>query len=132
VVEFANRLPLTWKTRLRGEKRIVRMASRSFLPEAICNRPKLGWKNPIRTFVRSGLLDLAREVLRPAVVERRGYFQSSHLQRILRRIERGRLRPFDLSRLNLFVLIEAWHRVFIDPVDLAPPVPTLLLASGND
>src|SRR5262249_57665693 len=127
VVEFANRLPLKWKTRLRGEKRIVREASRAFLPAAICDRPKLGQSNPIRTFVRSGFLDLARDLIHPDVVEKRGYFRSSHLQRLLRRIDWGHLLPFDLSRLNQFVLIDAWHRVFIDPAELAPPAATLLL-----
>ncbi len=131
VVEFANRLPLAWKTRLRGEKRIVREAARAFLPAAICDRPKLGQSNPLRTFVRSGFLDLARDLLRPAAVESRGLFRSTYLKRLLRRVERGLLLPFDLSRLNQFVLIEAWHRVFIDPAEVAPPAPTLLLPAGE-
>jgi asparagine synthase (glutamine-hydrolysing) len=131
VVEFANRLPLRWKTRLHGEKRIVREASRTFLPAAICDRPKRGQSNPLRTFIRAGFLDLARDLIHPDVVERRGYFRSSHLRRLLRRIDRGHLLPFDLTRLNQFVLIEGWHRVFIDPAELAPPAPTLLLPAGK-
>jgi asparagine synthase (glutamine-hydrolysing) len=131
VVQFANRLPLAWKTRLRGEKRIVREAARAFLPAVICDRPKLGQSNPLRTFVRSGFLDLARDLLRPATVERRGLFRSAYLERLLRRVERGLLLPFDLSRLNQFVLIEAWHRVFIDPAEVVPPAPTLLLPAGG-
>jgi len=127
VVEFANRLPLGWKTRLRGEKRILRAAARSFLPAAICDRPKYGQRNPLRTFVRSGFLDVARALLHPDAVKRRGLFRSSYLQGLLRRIERGRALPFDQSRLNQFVLIEAWHRIFIDPAEVVPPSPTLLL-----
>ena len=36
-----------------------------------------------------------------------------------------------MSRLNQFVLIEAWHRIFIDPAEVAPPVSTLLLPAGE-
>jgi asparagine synthase (glutamine-hydrolysing) len=131
VVAFANRLPLAWKTRLRGEKRILRAAARPFLPEAICDRPKYGQRNPVRTFVRSGFLDLARDLLDPETVKRRGLFRSRHLQGLLRRIERGRPLPFDQTRLNQFVLIEAWHRIFIDPARVAPPPPTLLVRGAR-
>ncbi|HUM00865.1 MAG TPA: asparagine synthase (glutamine-hydrolyzing) [Thermoanaerobaculia bacterium] len=131
VVEFANRLPLVWKTRLRGEKRILREAARAFLPAAICDRPKLGQGNPLRTFVRSGFLDLARDLLRPSAVEGRGLFRSTYLKQLLRRVERGPLLPFDLGRLHLFVLIEAWHRIFIDPAEVVPPASTLLLPAGE-
>jgi asparagine synthase (glutamine-hydrolysing) len=131
VVEFANRLPLGWKTRLRGEKRILRAAARSFLPAAICDRPKHGQRNPILLLDRSGFLDLARDLLHPDTVKRRGIFRSSHLQKLLRRVERGRPLPFDHSRLNQFVLIEAWYRIFIDPAEVVPPSPTLLLADGG-
>lgn len=131
VVEFANRLPLRWKTRLTGEKRILREAARAFLPAAICDRPKYGQRNPLRTFVRSGFLDLARHLLHPEVVRRRGIFRSPYLQGVLRRVERGRPLPFDQSRLNQMVLVEAWHRVFIDPAEVVPPSPSLLLEGGG-
>jgi asparagine synthase (glutamine-hydrolysing) len=132
IVQLANRLPVRWKTRWRGEKRLLRLAARELLPPAIAARPKLGLANPLRTWNAAGFLDLARELLSASAIERRATFRQPHLARLLRRAERGRMLPFDLHRLHLFVLIEAWHRVFIDPPRCAPPPPTLFLRRASD
>jgi asparagine synthase (glutamine-hydrolysing) len=131
VVELANRLPLSCKTRWRGEKHLLRRVARRFLPAEISERRKLGLANPLRTWVRAGLLDLARELLRPGAVADRGCFAPRYVERLLRRVERGRPRPFDLRHLNFLVLVEAWHRVFVDPAVPAPPPEDLLLSGGH-
>jgi asparagine synthase (glutamine-hydrolysing) len=126
LVAFANRLPLHWKSRWRGEKRILREVARPLLPKSIWSRPKKGLANPLRAWVNSGLLDLARDYLAPTVVGGRGYFRVPSVQKLLRRVEQRQFLPYHLHQLYLLVLVEAWHRVFIDPpanVLRSPPAP---------
>lgn len=121
VAEFARRAPDRWKIRMRGEKLLLREAARGLLPEAVRLRPKYGMRDPAHLWLSSGLVELAREYLGAATLERRGYFRERCVRGILGRIAGPRRRPFDHWHLNLLLAIEAWHRLFIDPPRLDPP-----------
>jgi len=127
VAELANRLPLRLKTRWRGEKRLLRRVARAWLPTEIAERPKVGLRAPAGPWLRAHYLDLAEELLTPANVAARGCFAPRTVDRLLRRMRSGRRRPFDVMDLHFFVLLEGWHRVFIDPPVVTPPADDLLL-----
>ena len=127
VVALAERVPLALKVGYRNEKMVLRAAARGLLPPAIAARRKLGQANPFRLWDAAGMLDLAATLLAPAV-RARGLFQPRAVGRLLSRLRRGRGRPFDRNRLHLLVLIEVWHRVYLDPARLAPPAALAGLA----
>jgi Asparagine synthase len=99
---------------------VLREAARGLLPPAIAARRKLGQANPFRLWDAAGMLDLAATLLGPAT-HARGLFQPRAVGRLLARLRRGAGRPFDRNRLHLLVLVEVWHRVYLDPARLAPP-----------
>jgi asparagine synthase (glutamine-hydrolysing) len=122
VVALAERVPLALKVGYRNEKMVLREAARGLLPPAIAARRKLGQANPFRLWDAAGMLDLAATLLGPAT-HARGLFQPRAVGRLLARLRRGAGRPFDRNRLHLLVLVEVWHRVYLDPARLAPPDP---------
>ena len=121
VVEFSERVPLAAKVGWRDEKMILREAARGLVPEEILRRRKQGQANPLRLWEAAGLLDRAADLLAAPAVSARGLFQPRFVDRLLTRLRRGRGAPFDRNRLHFLVLIEIWHRIFIDPERLAPP-----------
>ncbi len=123
VVDLAARVPLSLKVGWRGEKMLLREAARGLLPEEILGRRKQGQANPLRLWETAGLLDLAMPLLDPATIAARGLFRPRTVESLVSRLRRRRGLPFDRNRLHLLVLVEIWHRVFIDPQRLAPPPP---------
>jgi asparagine synthase (glutamine-hydrolysing) len=131
VVELAGQVPARLQVSWRSEKMLVRAASRDLLPADIWRRRKQGQANPLRLWQAAGLLDLAAELLAPAVLRARGLFQPRYVAHLLARLRRGRGLPFDRNRLNLLMLIEVWQRVFIDPPRLAPPLAGAPYGAGR-
>jgi asparagine synthase (glutamine-hydrolysing) len=121
VVEFSERVPLADKVGWLDEKMILREAARGLLPDDILRRRKQGQANPLRLWEAAGLLDHAADLLSAPAVRSRGLFQPRFVDRLLSRLRRGRGAPFDRNRLHFLVLIEIWHRIFIDPERLAAP-----------
>jgi asparagine synthase (glutamine-hydrolysing) len=121
VVALSERVPLSAKVGWRDEKMILREAAKGLLPEDILRRRKQGQANPLRLWEAAGLLDHAAGLLAGPAVRARGLFQPRFVDRLLARLRRGRGLPFDRNRLHFLVLIEIWHRVFLDPERLAPP-----------
>ena len=114
------RWPPRWAWR--DEKMILREAARGLLPDGRSSgRRKQGQANPLRLWEAAGLLDRAADLLAAPAVRARGLFQPRSVDRLLARLRRGRGLPFDRNRLHFLVLIEIWHRVFLDPERLAPP-----------
>jgi asparagine synthase (glutamine-hydrolysing) len=120
VAELSERVPLAAKVGWRDEKMILREAARGLLPEDILRRRKQGQANPLRLWEAAGLLDHAADLLAAPAVRARGLFQPRFVDRLLTRLRRGQGAPFDRNRLHFLVLIEIWHRVFLDPERLAP------------
>ena len=119
VVSLSERVPLAAKVGWRDEKMILREAARGLLPPEILGRRKQGQANPLRLWEAAGLLDRAADLLAAPAVRARGLFQPAAVDRLLARLRRGRGAPFDRNRLHFLVLIEIWHRVFLDPDRLA-------------
>jgi asparagine synthase (glutamine-hydrolysing) len=122
VTELAGRVPPAAKVGWRSEKMLLRAAAAGLLPDAILRRRKQGQADPLRLWRRAGLLDLAAELLDAPTVAARGLFQPRAVDRLLARLRRGGGQPFDRNRLQQLVLVEIWHRVFLDPARLEAPM----------
>jgi asparagine synthase (glutamine-hydrolysing) len=131
VIDLAERVPLALKVGWRSEKMVLREAARGLLPAAILARRKQGQANPLGLWEAAGLLDLAADLLAAPVLRARGLFQPRFVARLLSRLRRRRSLPFDRNRLHLLVLIEVWHRLFLDPPRLQPPAAGGLGAFGG-
>ena len=121
VVEFAASLPLHLKLRGFTQKYLLRRAMRGLLPEAVLRRPKMGFGVPIDHWFRHELREMAYDVLLDARARQRGYFRPEIVRRYLDEHVEGRAHHH--PRLWSLLMLEQWHRVFIDtrPASSAAP-----------
>jgi asparagine synthase (glutamine-hydrolysing) len=120
VVEFAARLPVSLKLRgLRG-KYLLRRLVRGSLPTPVLRRPKMGFGVPIDHWFRHELREMAADLLLDTRARSRGYFRPAVVRRWLTEHAAGRAQHH--TRLWSLLVLELWHRTFIDqPCPAAPP-----------
>ena len=80
VVEFAWRLPLQMKVRNEQSKWALRQVLYKHVPQALIERPKMGFGVPLDAWLRGPLQPWAEELLDPARIRREGYFNSTLIQ----------------------------------------------------
>jgi asparagine synthase (glutamine-hydrolysing) len=114
LVEFAARLPDSWKLRGLTTKRVLREAMQSLLPPSILNRPKMGFPVPFGRWLRSGQpwADVVGAVLLDRRSRERGIIDSAAVEQLLRDHARGQADGGD--RLWSLLNLELWYRTFID------------------
>ena len=77
VVEFAWRLPLSWKIRGRSQKWILRQVLARHVPPKLFERPKTGFGVPVGQWLRGPLQDWAADLLDENALEAEGIFAPS-------------------------------------------------------
>ncbi len=82
------------------------------LPEPVLRCRKMGFGVPLAHWFRRELTELARDVLLDARARQRGYFRPAAVERLLDEHLRGD--RSDESRLWALLMLELWHRMFID------------------
>jgi asparagine synthase (glutamine-hydrolysing) len=114
VVEFAARLPRRLKLRGLTSKFLLRRAMAPVLPKAVLRRTKMGFGVPIDRWLRREWRDLAYDTLLSTRATGRGYFVPSEVRRYLDEHTRGRAQH--QYRIWNLLMIELWHRTFVDRV----------------
>ncbi len=127
LVHFTNRMPSHYKLRGNTEKYILRRAARELLPASILERRKQGLGTPLIPWFRSGLYDIARDLLSPSNLRARGLFEPAAVDRLFDTSRDTTWHREDLGKLFKLLMVEMWHRQFIDrppgPYDGATPAP---------
>jgi len=72
LVEFAWTLPLSMKVRAGRGKRVLRRVLDRYVPEALIERPKMGFGIPLGEWLRGPLRDWAEALLDPAAIRAQG------------------------------------------------------------
>jgi asparagine synthase (glutamine-hydrolysing) len=112
VVEFAASLPRRMKMRRLVQKYILKRAMTGILPPAILRRKKMGFGVPIDHWLRHQLRDMAYDLLLDRRALQRGYFKPFAVRRYLDEHARGE--GYHHARLWSLLMLELWHRMFID------------------
>jgi asparagine synthase (glutamine-hydrolysing) len=112
LVEFAARLPDRLKLNGLTTKRILREAVRGVVPQAILQRPKMGFPVPFADWVRGAWSPVVGEVLLDRRTRERGLINPGAVAHLIDAHRRGRRAGGDAlwALLNL----ELWYRTFID------------------
>ena len=85
---------------------------RGWLPDEILDRPKQGFTVPLSSWLRTDMRSWTREVLLdPASIDR-GYFEADAVETLLDRHDAGA--DGDAKRIWALVMLELWHREFLD------------------
>ena len=96
VIEFANRLPPSFKIRGMTEKYLLRRALAGLLPDEIVNRTKQPYRAPdSQSFFFDGKpLDYVAEALDPIHLRDAGYFDAAAVGRLFEKCRQGRATGF--------------------------------------
>jgi asparagine synthase (glutamine-hydrolysing) len=115
LVELAARIPAALKLKGLTGKYILKRAAEAWLPRDIVHRKKAGFSAPVRAWLVRDLRDIVEDLLSESNVRGRGYFQYSHIRRLIDDNLSGR----EDNSLKVFQLLtlELWHRAFIDVAD---------------
>ncbi len=96
VIEFANRLPPSWKIRGMTEKWLLRRALRELLPDDILQRTKQPYRAPDSAsfFFDGQPLDYVADLMSEASLREAGYFDAAAVGRLFDKCRAGRATGF--------------------------------------
>lgn len=113
LVEFAATIPTHLKVRRWTMKYVLKRAFADLLPPRIVRRGKMGFGVPISEWFRRDLAGYVRDALLDQRALDRGYFRPQAVEQLIeqhvgRRADHG-------YRLWALLMLELWHREFLDP-----------------
>jgi asparagine synthase (glutamine-hydrolysing) len=85
VIEFAMKLPSSWKLHVLNEKYILKKAFKELVPEAIVSRPKHPYRAPIRDVFFRTADGYAHEYLSEGCLRKSGYFDPLKTGRLVKK-----------------------------------------------
>ena len=119
IVEFMFQVPSHYKLRGFLLKYLLKKTFRDILPARIYYRGKHGFGVPMGRWFRRELADFTSRILLERRTLSRGYFNPQGIKNLLEEHRRGQ---FDHShRLWALLLLELWHRFYIDNRSLTFP-----------
>jgi asparagine synthase (glutamine-hydrolysing) len=116
-MEFAASLPSHLKLRGLTTKYLLKRAARPLLPDAVIDRPKMGFGVPIDRWLRHEMREMTHDVLLSRRAIERGIFDGGAVRRLLDEHQSGRFQ----WHLQIWALLflEMWFRRFIDTREAA-------------
>ena len=110
VLEFAAKLPADLKLRGMNGKFLLKKCFEGRVPRETIERKKAGFPIPYESWFRNELRPFLRELLLGDQARERGYFRPEAIESLLDR-DAGSGHAKELFAL---VVLELWHRIFID------------------
>ena len=111
VLEYAASLPTNLKLRGITTKYILKRAFEGRVPHEILRRKKTGFPVPYAQWLSKDIGRYVREILFDEKTTRRGYFKQEVVAKIL---DDDSVRPTYSKEIFTLVVLELWHRRFID------------------
>ena len=111
LVEWAARLPSSFKQRGRSRKRLISDALSRHVPAELFNRPKMGFTAPIPGWLRGELYELMTDTLLGPTSRSRGIVDGAAVGRLVSEHRAGVEHTRGLWSL---LMLELWHQEFID------------------
>jgi len=121
VVEYAGTIPSNQKIHGRHVKWILKQAMAQRLPKEILSRKKVGFPTPLALMFQKDLSSYLRDLLLSQQCRNRGYFKTEVVQRLIG--EHSKKQKDHHQVLWQLVVLEEWHRQFIDVPVAAPGSP---------
>lgn len=112
LVEYVATLPVSLKLRDGVSKYIFRKVATRLLPPSVLSKRKQGFAIPKDRWFQRELRAFAEEILLDRRALARGYFREATLRRMLEHHTTGR-RDYS-TWIWCLVVLEMWHRVFVD------------------
>ncbi|HXH81754.1 MAG TPA: asparagine synthase (glutamine-hydrolyzing), partial [Candidatus Tectomicrobia bacterium] len=116
LIEFAATVPSHFKYRGGVSKYLVKRYVEDRVPASAIHRPKQGFEIPLATWLRGELRAMATDLVLSPRALGRGYVLPAYVRRLWEEHQAGR--RDHASRLWALMVLELWHRAFVDQ---APP-----------
>lgn len=117
-MEQAAAFPDTFKLSSGVPKRLLKEAVRPWLPDAVIDRPKMGFGVPIASWFRGHLRELPEAVLLDRLSIDRGIFRPEGVRRLIDEHVSGS--ADNSSRIWALLQLELWYRTYIDRLAQEP------------
>jgi asparagine synthase (glutamine-hydrolysing) len=133
LVEFAITLPVSAKLAGRGTKRLLRDHLAALVPREAFERPKHGFVAPIGRWLRHDLDDFVQDTVCSDRARGRGYFDHRAVRDLVDAHRRGSPRcPDPPHAIWMLLMLELWHRVFVDRPRRSRAVADVVTAASAD
>jgi asparagine synthase (glutamine-hydrolysing) len=117
LVEFCAALPLEYKIRGGESKYLLKAVMRDQLPMSILQRSKMGFGVPIDEWFKGKCRTMVEDVLLSSRSLQRGYFEPAKIRRLVTEQQQGRASYG--SRVYALLMLELWHREYVDQANWA-------------
>jgi asparagine synthase (glutamine-hydrolysing) len=125
IIEFAFRLPMSWKIRGMTGKWLLRHLLYKYVPRKLVHRPKMGFGIPLGSWLRGPLRDWAESLLAVPRLQREGYLDAAPIRARWSDLLAARGTPhFDLWNVLMF---EAW----LDASSARTPLASASMMAGD-
>ncbi len=112
VVELMATVPLQMKLKGFKTKYITKEAMKDILPSEIINKAKEGFSSPVKNWMRKELKELLLELLSPGQLKKRGLFNESYVQTLIKNHLAGK--EDNSHRLWSLLVFEIWAQKWLD------------------
>lgn len=112
LLEFAATIPIEQMTRRFRTKYLLKRLAERYVPREVLYRRKRGFVMPASRWLREDLAPYARVLLNERTIEMRGLFRPKAVSRLLEEHLSGQHDWGD--PLWTLVVLEVWHRLFVD------------------
>ena len=112
LIDFVTKIPAGLKLKGEQTKHIMKQAVTGLVPDEILNRPKQGFGVPVQEWINQQLKERMVSTLTDPRTRQRGYVNSKYLDVLLDEHWRGR--RDHSARLWSLLMLELWHREFVD------------------
>jgi asparagine synthase (glutamine-hydrolysing) len=120
VIDFAMKLPTSWKIKVLKEKFILKEAFRGLIPESIIARPKHPYRAPIKDVFFGAGSGYAHDFLSEGYLKKTGYFDVSKTGHLVNRfVKADRLVESETQNMALTGILstQILHHQFIESFD---------------
>ena len=115
VIEFASKLPYTYKMKVLNEKYLLKKTMKAYLPKEITKRTKQPYMAPdSKSFFSNGSPDYVSSLLSEELIDKYGYFNAKSVSLLVRKCKRGTIMGFrDNMALVGILSTQLLHERFI-------------------
>ena len=107
LMELTWTLPDDFKLRWGERKYLLKMLARSYIPQEIIYRPKMGFGIPISEWFKSDLGEYGLSIFKESVAEELGYLKKHTFEKTFLEHKKTNL---EATRLWLLLWLELWFR----------------------
>jgi len=108
IIEWAARLPTEYKYHNRQKKYILRQIVHRYIPQAIMDRPKMGFAIPVQDWLYGPLKPLVLQFLDTTTIELQGIFRKEVIDQLVRDFYAGRKEKY--LRIWHLLMFQMWYQ----------------------